>query len=76
MLARIHAVDVDAVGLGDLGRREGYIERQLRRWYGQWEKSKTRELPAIDEVHAALAASCPSRGRPRSCTATTASTTA
>ena len=42
---RIHAVDVDAVGLGDLGRKDGYIERQLKRWYGQWEKSKTRELP-------------------------------
>ena len=31
---RIHAVDLDAVGLGDLGRKEGYIERQLKRWYG------------------------------------------
>ena len=62
VLARIHAVDVDAVGLGELGRREGYIERQLRRWYGQWEKSKTRELAAIDEVHAALAASVPAQG--------------
>jgi aminoglycoside phosphotransferase (APT) family kinase protein len=62
VLARIHAVDVDAVGLGDLGRREGYIERQLRRWYGQWEKSKTRELPAVDRVHAALEASVPAQG--------------
>ena len=34
VLAAIHAVDVDAVGLGDLGRKEGYIERQLKRWYG------------------------------------------
>ena len=32
VLAAIHAVDVDAVGLGDLGRREGYVERQLTRW--------------------------------------------
>ncbi len=32
-LAGIHAVDVDAVGLGDLARREGYIARQLKRWY-------------------------------------------
>ena len=31
-LAALHNVDVDAVGLGELGRREGYIERQLRRW--------------------------------------------
>ncbi len=62
VLARIHAVDPDAVGLGDLGRKEGYIERQLRRWHGQWEKSKTRELPVVDEVHAALAARVPEQG--------------
>ena len=59
---RIHAVDPDAVGLGDLGRKEGYIERQLKRWYGQWEKSKTRELPAVDEVHDRLQASIPEQG--------------
>ncbi|MEL7208117.1 MAG: phosphotransferase family protein [Actinomycetota bacterium] len=62
VLARIHAVDVDAVGLGDLGRREGYVERQLKRWYGQWEKSKTRELDSIDRVHEALSASVPDQG--------------
>ncbi len=62
VLARIHAVDVDAVGLGDLGRKEGYIERQLKRWYGQWEKSKTRELPAIDEVHRVLSSDVPEQG--------------
>ena len=62
VMARIHAVDVDAVGLGDLGRKEGYIARQLKRWYGQWEKSKTRELPAVDRVHDALLASVPEQG--------------
>jgi aminoglycoside phosphotransferase (APT) family kinase protein len=62
VLARIHAVDPDAVGLGDLGRKEGYVERQLTRWHGQWEKSKTRELPVVDEVHAALAARVPEQG--------------
>jgi aminoglycoside phosphotransferase (APT) family kinase protein len=61
-LAAIHAVDVDAVGLGDLGRREGYIERQLKRWQGQWEQSKTRELPAIDAVHDRLATAVPEQG--------------
>ena len=50
-LAQIHAVDPDRVGLGDLGRKEDYVARQLHRWQGQWEKSKTRELPAIDAVH-------------------------
>ena len=46
-LARIHAVDPDAVGLGDLGRKEGYIARQLKRWNGQFEKSQTREVPEV-----------------------------
>lgn len=62
VLAGIHAIDVDAVGLGDLGRRDGYIERQLTRWYSQWEKSKTRDLPAIDEVFRALSADIPEQG--------------
>ncbi|MFT3863950.1 MAG: phosphotransferase family protein [Solirubrobacterales bacterium] len=60
-LAAIHAVDPDAVGLGDLGRKEDYVARQLRRWNGQWEKSKTRELPAIDRVHERLAARIPAQ---------------
>lgn len=59
VLADLHAVDIDAVGLGDLARREGYIERQLKRWNTQWENSKTRELPAIDEVHRRLAERIP-----------------
>ncbi|CAN5786156.1 phosphotransferase family protein [soil metagenome] len=62
VLARIHAVDPDAVGLGALGRKEGYIARQLKRWYGQWQQSKTRELPVVDEVHDALAAAIPDQG--------------
>ncbi len=61
-LVAIHAVDPDAVGLGDLGRKEDYVARQLRRWQGQWEKSKTRELPAIDAVHERLAARIPAQG--------------
>lgn len=50
VLADLHDVDVDAVGLGDFAKREGYIERQVKRWSTQWENSKTRELGAIDEV--------------------------
>src|SRR3954471_20500924 len=53
-LVAIHAVDPDAAGLGELGRKEEYVARQLHRWQGQWEKSKTRELPLIDEVHERL----------------------
>ena len=42
-MASIHAVDINAVGLGDLARHEAYIERQLKRWYGQFNAQKTRD---------------------------------
>jgi aminoglycoside phosphotransferase (APT) family kinase protein len=61
-LVAIHAVDPDAVGLGELGRKEDYVARQLRRWHGQWEKSKTRELAAVDDVHRRLSARIPEQG--------------
>ena len=38
-LVTLHRVDIDAVGLGNLAKREGYIERQLKRWTTQWEQS-------------------------------------
>jgi aminoglycoside phosphotransferase (APT) family kinase protein len=62
VLVELHAVDPDEVGLGDLGRREGYIERQLRRWTKQYEQAKTRELPDIERVRDALAADVPEQG--------------
>jgi aminoglycoside phosphotransferase (APT) family kinase protein len=61
-LVDIHAVDPDAVGLGELGRKEDYVARQLHRWQGQWEKSKTRELSTVDEVHERLASRIPAQG--------------
>jgi aminoglycoside phosphotransferase (APT) family kinase protein len=62
VLADLHAVDPDAVGLGDLGRKEGYIERQLKRWSTQFEASRTRELPLVADVHQRLAARVPAQG--------------
>lgn len=59
VLADLHAVDIDAVGLGDLAKREGYVERQVKRWSTQWENSKTRELPAIEEVSRLLSRDIP-----------------
>ena len=59
VLARIHDVDPDAVGLGDLGRKDGYIARQLKRWYSQFQQSKMREVPAVDEMHDFLVAHIP-----------------
>ena len=61
-LVAIHAVDPDAVGLGELGRKQDYVARQLHRWHGQWEKSKTRELALVDDVHERLSARIPEQG--------------
>lgn len=66
VLVALHDVDVDAVGLGDLGRRDGYIERQLKRWYGQFQQSaatQDRKVPVVDEVHSFLSARIPEQGR-------------
>ena len=61
-LVAIHEVDPDAVGLGELAKKEDYVARQLHRWQGQWEKQHTRELPLVDEVHDRLAARIPEQG--------------
>jgi aminoglycoside phosphotransferase (APT) family kinase protein len=61
-LVELHKIDPDSVSLGDLGRKEDYVARQLKRWQGQWEKSKTREIPMIDEVHDRLAERIPDQG--------------
>ena len=58
-LCDLHRVDIDSVGLGDFAKRGGYIERQIKRWSGQWEQSKTRELPLIDKVRDTLAERSP-----------------
>jgi aminoglycoside phosphotransferase (APT) family kinase protein len=58
-LARLQAVDLAAAGLEDFKRRTPYVARQLRRWRGQWEASKTRELPAIDELADRLESAMP-----------------
>ena len=63
-LVAIHAVDPDAVGLGDVGRKADYVARQLHRWHGQWEKSKTREIELIDDVHRRLSERVPEQGPP------------
>src|SRR4051812_43300042 len=61
-LAAIHAVDYRAVGLGEFGRPDGFLERQVRRWGEQWERSKTRELPAVDELARRLRNALPESG--------------
>ena len=58
-LADLHAVDPYAIGLGDLGRPEGFMERQVRGWAGRWEAAKTEAVPRFDEVHSWLDANLP-----------------
>jgi aminoglycoside phosphotransferase (APT) family kinase protein len=60
-LARLHAEDPVAVGLADFGRPAGYLERQVRRWHQQWERSKTAELKPLEEVASRLRDTVPSQ---------------
>ncbi|KKK07340.1 phosphotransferase family protein [Micromonospora sp. HK10] len=58
-LAALHLVEPAAVGLADFGRPDGYLARQVRRWAGQLDRSRSRPLPGIDELRDALAGSVP-----------------
>jgi aminoglycoside phosphotransferase (APT) family kinase protein len=59
VMIELHKVNPDDIGLGQLGRKEGYIERQLKRWSTQWANSKTRELPSMDRLHELLSSRMP-----------------
>ena len=63
-LVQLHSIDYNAVGLGDFGRPEGYLERQVRRWSEQWARSETRPLPEIHELIRRLRASIPQSPTP------------
>ena len=58
-LAALHSVEPTTVGLGDFGRPEGFLARQVRRWAGQLDRSRSRALPGIDELRDRLAATAP-----------------
>jgi aminoglycoside phosphotransferase (APT) family kinase protein len=62
-MVALHEVDVDAVGLGDIGRREDYVGRQLRRWKRQWDQSACTEITVVDAVHERLVAMVPPQRR-------------
>jgi aminoglycoside phosphotransferase (APT) family kinase protein len=59
VLTRLHRLDPEQVGLGDLGRPDGYLERQLRRWGRQLESSRSRDLPELTRLGKRLAARIP-----------------
>jgi aminoglycoside phosphotransferase (APT) family kinase protein len=56
VLAKLHALDPELIGLGDFGRPEGYLARQLRRWAKQLEASRSRPTPDLDRLIAAMPA--------------------
>lgn len=58
-LAALHRVDPGQVGLREFGRPAGYLERQIRRWYQQWEAAPTRSLPEVERLRDALGAALP-----------------
>jgi len=62
-LASLHSVDYETLGLGALGKPDGFIERQVEGWYGRWERAKVEEVPAMDAVHSWLAQNMPGTDR-------------
>jgi aminoglycoside phosphotransferase (APT) family kinase protein len=59
VLADLHAVDYRAVGLESFGRPDGFVARQVKLWAGQWDRVKTRDLPDVTALHAALTEALP-----------------
>jgi aminoglycoside phosphotransferase (APT) family kinase protein len=49
-LAALHAIPIDADGLGTLGKPPGFVERQVRGWSERWQRSQTTALPEMDAL--------------------------
>ena len=62
-LAALHAVRPDDVGLADFGRPDGFMARQVSRWGRQLAASRSRDVPGIEALHDALAATVPEAQR-------------
>ncbi|MCU1219381.1 MAG: aminoglycoside phosphotransferase [Candidatus Angelobacter sp.] len=60
-LAALHALDYTALGLGALGKPQGYLERQVRGWMERYQGSKTNDLPEVEPLSAWLREHLPSR---------------
>lgn len=53
-LARLHSLDYAAIGLGDLGKPQGYLERQVKGWIERYHNSRTHDLPEVELISAWL----------------------
>ena len=58
-LAGLHAIDIADAGLSHLGKPQGFVERQVRGWTDRWNRSKTSDVPEMDDVARWLVASLP-----------------
>jgi aminoglycoside phosphotransferase (APT) family kinase protein len=63
VLADLHALQPEHVGLGDFGRPDGYLERQLRRWQRQWDVNKTHDVASVDALGRLLDEALPTSTR-------------
>jgi aminoglycoside phosphotransferase (APT) family kinase protein len=63
-LVELHAVDISSPGVRDLGKPEGYVERQVRGWAERWARAKTEEVPELDAVVRWLAENIPAPAAP------------
>ena len=63
VLALIHSLEYEELGLRDFGQPNGFVGRQISRWRRQWDHVATREVHDIDRLHKALAESPPPEGR-------------
>nr|WP_218859101.1 phosphotransferase family protein [Petropleomorpha daqingensis] len=63
VLADLHGVDYATVGLGEFGRPEGFLARQVRRWAKQWDATRDRDRPGMDALGARLAETVPTTQR-------------
>ncbi len=64
VLSDLHEVDPESAGLDGYGRPAGFLERQLRRWRGQWDASKIHEVKDLDELGSLLSERLPASRRP------------
>lgn len=58
-LVELHELDWRAIGLGDLGKPEGYVERQVSGWAKRYEAAKTDDVPEVERAASWLAANIP-----------------
>ena len=60
-LAHLHSLDYAAIGLADLGKPQGYLERQVKGWIERYHNSKTHDLPEVERISGWLAVKMPAR---------------